>query len=202
MDPIPISALEHYVYCPRQCALIHADGVWADNTHTVRGTRGHRRVDTAPDRIERGRFVLRGVPLWSERWGLSGRADAVEVLRSGEIVPVEYKIGGRHGDTAEIQLCAQALCLEEMLETHISRGALWHSAPRRRTTVVFDPALRARTEGAIQAVRTTLESVQLPDPPNDARCRECQLLGNCLPDVVAHASRVVSYVNREVFACE
>lgn len=202
MDPIPISALEHNMYCPRQCALIHSDGVWADNTHTVRGTRGHRRADTGAGRTERGRLVLRGVPLWSERWSLTGRADVIEVLASGEVVPVEYKIGHRHADAAEIQLCAQALCLEEMLSTHVSEGALWHSAPRRRTPVVFEPALRARTVQAIRAVRAIVESARLPDAPNDARCRECQLLGYCLPDVVAHEGRVAAYVNREVFACE
>lgn len=201
MEPIPISALEHYMYCPRQCALIHADGVWADNTHTVRGTRGHRRADTPAGRSERGRLVLRAVPLWSERWGLTGRADAVEVLSSGEVVPVEYKIGRRHADTAEIQLCAQAFCLEEMLSTHVSHGALWHSGPRQRSPVAFDSGLRVRTEEAIHAVRAVVESARLPDAPNDARCQECQLLGYCLPDVVAHQSRVDAYVNREVFAC-
>jgi CRISPR-associated exonuclease Cas4 len=201
MEPIPISALEHYMYCPRQCALVHADGVWTDNTHTVRGTRGHRRADVPAGRTERGRFVLRGVPLWSERWGLTGRADAIEVLPSGEVIPVEYKIGRRHTDAAEIQLCAQALCLEEMLSIAVLQGALWHAGPRQRTPVLIDRALRARTQEAIEAVRTVVESPQLPAPPNDARCRECQLLGYCLPDVVAHERRVAAYVKREVFAC-
>lgn len=202
IEPIPISALEHYVYCPRQCALIFADGDWADNTHTVRGTRGHRRADTLASRTERGRFVLRGEPLWSEHWGLTGRADAIEVLSSGEIVPVEYKIGRRHADAAAVQLCAEALCLEEMLSRRISHGALWHSAPRRRTPVDFDLALRARTEQTIHAVRAIVESACLPDVLDDARCQECQLADHCLPDVVAHEGRLITYVNGEVLACE
>lgn len=201
MEPIAISALEHYIYCPRQCGLIHADGVWADNTHTVHGVRGHRRADTPFGRQERGRLVLHAVPLWSEQWSLTGRADAVEMLPSGEVVPVEYKIGRRHADAAEIQLCAQALCLEEMLATHVSHGALWYSGSRRRIQVECDAGLRARTTQAIDAIASVLESGHLPDVLHDSRCQECQLLGYCLPEVVAHKHRVAVYVKREVFAC-
>lgn len=100
--PIPISALEHHEYCPRQCALIHADGIWTDNAHTVRGTAGHRRVDNAPSRVERGRMVLRGLPLWSEQLGIAGRADVVEVSDDGHLTPVEYKTGVRHGRAADL----------------------------------------------------------------------------------------------------
>ena len=89
---VPISAIEHFVYCPRQCALIHCDGVWSDNAHTVRGLRAHRRVDGGQHRHERGRKVLRGIPLWSEALGLSGRADVVEIA-IGAVRPVEYKSG-------------------------------------------------------------------------------------------------------------
>ena len=134
MTPEPvvqISAIEHFVYCPRQCALIHCDGVWSDNAHTVRGSRAHRRVDSGEHRQERGRQVLRAIPLWSEELGLSGRADAVEV--EGDAVrPVEYKAGVRHGSAADLQLCAQALCLEEMLDVEIPHGYVWYGGPRRR----------------------------------------------------------------------
>ena len=183
MDPIPISALEHYAYCARQCALIHVDGVWSDNAHTVRGSRGHRRADTSFQRIERGRTVIRGVPLWSERFGLSGRADAIEISHSGEIAPVEYKIGSRHGDAADIQLCAQALCIEEMLGIILGYGFVWYSGPRQRHRVQLDATLRSRTVDAIEAVRSILDASTLPEAPNDARCAECQLLGHCLPDM-------------------
>lgn len=201
MEPIPISALEHYAYCPRQCALIHLDGLWSDNTHTVRGARGHRRADTPSNRQERGRRVLRAVPLWSESLGLTGRADAIEILSSGAIMPVEYKIGRPHSDTAEIQLCAQAFCLEEMFAVRVDAGALWHSGPRRRTEVAIDDRLRQRTLAVIDSIRDLLQGTALPPAPNDARCAECQLLGHCLPAIVADPQRVTEYMDREVFGC-
>ncbi|MGH2747357.1 MAG: CRISPR-associated protein Cas4 [Actinomycetota bacterium] len=123
VEPIVLlSALEHHMYCPRQCALIHVDGVWQENPHTVRGSYGHRRVDTDRPRMERGVKMLRGIPLWSEELGLSGRADAVEVHPDGSLLPVEYKIGSPHGRAAAVQLCAQALCLEEMMSTSVPAG--------------------------------------------------------------------------------
>lgn len=202
-DPIVLlSALEHYAYCPRQCALIHVDGLWAENAHTVNGTRAHRRVDTAPDRMERGRKVLRALALYSERYGLSGRADVVEVSEDGSYGPVEYKTGVRHGNSADIQLCAQALCLEEMGGRPIESGFVWYSGPRRRMAVPFTPELRAATLVAIEAVRVTLREGALPPPVADARCRECQLEPVCMPRVVINPSSVQAYVDSEVFSCE
>lgn len=197
---VPISAIEHHAYCPRQAALIHVDGVWADNAHTVRGTRGHRRVDSGKGRSERGRTVLRAVPLWSEAYGLTGRADAVEIA-GDEIVPVEYKIGTRHGDAARLQLCGQALCLEEMTGVPVRAGAIWYSAHRRRDRVVIDERLRASTLAAIEAVRAAFTSPSLPPAVDDRRCTECQLAGHCLPDVVASDHRVERYLANEVLAC-
>ncbi|QBI19646.1 CRISPR-associated protein Cas4 [Egibacter rhizosphaerae] len=200
-EPLPISALEHWVYCPRQCAFIHVEGLWQDNPHTVRGTWGHRRPDTGTDRVERGRRVLRGVPLHSHHLGLIGRADVVEVHRDGTVVPVEYKVGGRHGDTAEVQLCAEALCLEEMTDRRVPEGALWHSGPRRRTAVPIDEGLRARTRALIDEVRAALAAGRLPPAVNDARCAQCQFLDQCLPSVIDDAPWVARYLAEEVFAC-
>jgi CRISPR-associated exonuclease Cas4 len=202
MDQIlPIRALEHYSYCPRQAAIIHVDGVWEDNSHTARGVRAHRRVDTAPSRSERGRKVIRGLDLWSERLGLAGRADVVEVLEDGSVEPVEYKSGYRHGRNAEIQMCAQALCLEEMLGVTVHRGHVWYGATRRRQTVAIDDELRLLTLETIDAIRRAMLADRLPPAVNDARCRECQLRGHCLPELVAAPAEVVGYVDREVFAC-
>lgn len=198
---IAISALEHHLYCPRQCALIHLDGVWADNRHTIRGHRGHRRVDQGRDRWERGRLVLRGIPLWSEQYGLTGRADAVEIGGDGTPVPIEYKIGRRHGKSAEVQVTAQALCLEEMTGAEISRGFVWYSGPRRRQAVDIDQELRSFTAAAIDEVRTMLRGVDLPNAVDDARCTECQLVGHCLPAVVADSGRARDYV-AEVLSCD
>ena len=202
MDPavVPISAIEHFVYCPRQCALIHCDGVWSDNAHTVRGTRAHQRVDSERHRHERGWKVLRGIPLWSELHGLSGRADVVEI--QSEIVrPVEYKSGVRHGAAADLQLCAQALCLEEMLNVEIPEGFVWYGGPRRRDRVLFTSELRVQTLEAVRSIRGQLETARLPEAPNDQRCEQCQLRNHCLPELASAPERVTRYLDEVVFGC-
>lgn len=191
---VPIRALEHYEYCPRQAAIVHVDGFWVDNIHTLRGVRGHKRVDEAPSRVERGRLVLRGIPLWSESLGLSGRADAVEVYRDGSVVPVEYKSGRRHGLAAEVQVCAQALCLEEMLGQSVPIAHVWYAGPRRRYQVELTGDLRSHTFQVIATLRAAVETEVLPPAVDDERCRECQLRGYCLPDLCAHPGRVAAYV--------
>ena len=197
---VRISAIEHFLYCPRQCALIHCDGVWADNAHTVRGSRSHRRVDSGRHRQERGHYVLRAIPLWSEALGLSGRADAVELEREA-VRPVEYKSGVRHGAAADLQLCAQALCLEEMLGVDVPEGSVWYGGPRRRVRVEFTSALRRQVVDVVRQIREQLVGAALPEAPNDQRCRECQLRHHCLPDVVAVPGRVRRYVANHVFRC-
>lgn len=194
---VPISAIEHYEYCARQCALIHVDGVWADNPHTVRGKRAHRRVDDhSKSRTERNKQVLRAVPLWSEQYGLSGRADVVEVLEDGTVRPVEHKSGTRHGLTADLQVCAQALCLEEMLGVSISEAAIWYGGPRRRFMVALTSVLRDRTLLVVERIREQLRTGLLPSAPNDARCSECQLRHHCLPAISADSSRVDAHIQR------
>lgn len=204
MDPQPtvaIAAIEHHEYCARQCALIHVDGIWAENEHTERGNRGHRRVDSGAHRTERGRLVLRGIPLWSETLGLVGRADAVEIDEHGGIAPVEYKVGTRHGRAADLQVCAQALCLEEMTGRPVPTGHVWFSGPRRRLTVELEDDLRAATVSTIEAIRSDLRSGILPGAVDDERCSQCQLIGHCLPEVSAHVDLVAEYLDREVFRC-
>ena len=197
---VPISAIEHYEYCPRQCALIHVDGVWSDNRHTVRGRHGHRRVDSGTHRQERGVLVLRAIPLWSETHGLSGRADAVEVA-AGSVRPVEYKAGTRHGQAADLQVCAQALCLEEMLGLDVPYGHVWYGATRRRSRVDFTASLRADVLAVVESIRDQMASGRLPAAPNDVRCPECQLLHHCLPEVSDGRDRVETFLRREVFHC-
>jgi CRISPR-associated exonuclease Cas4 len=197
---LPISALEHHMYCPRQCALIHVDGLWEDNEHTVRGQRGHRRADAPDDsRRERRKRVLRALAIWSERLGLTGRADVVEVEPDGRLFPVEYKIGRRHGDAAHIQLCAEAMCLEEMFGVEVPSGGLWLSGPRRRLPVTFDDALRITTLRMIDEVRASLLAPGLPAAIDDPRCTHCQLRDACLPEMTAHPELVTAYVERAVW---
>ncbi len=197
---IPISAIEHFAYCPRQCALIHCDGIWSDNAHTVTGTRKHRRVDSGQSRKERGREVLRSVPLWSEALGLTGRADVVE-MTDGAVRPVEYKSGVRHGMAADMQVCAQALCLEEMLGVDVPHGFVWYGGPKRRFRVEFTQDLRAQVLEAIHAIRRQILEAELPPAVDDSRCKACQLNAHCLPMLVHAPGKVRLYVDNVVFSC-
>jgi CRISPR-associated exonuclease Cas4 len=186
---VPISALEHYSYCPRQCGLIHIEQTFEENIFTVKGRLAHERVDAADAEIARGVRVLRGVPLWSERLRLRGKADVLEMRPEGPY-PVEYKVGRRRGRHADLQLCAQALCLEEMLGVPVRNGAVFYHAARHRHEVSIDQALRDETVSAINGVRTMLLAQSLPPAPNDARCPSCSLINACLPYVVAEPARL------------
>jgi len=192
---VPLSAIEHYEYCPRQCALIHCDGVWHDNVNTLRGHIAHRRSDDPSEsRVERGRTVLRGVRLWSDRHGLTGRADRIEVTHDGAVTPVEHKAGQRHGATADLQVCAQALCLEEMLNIDIATGVVWYDGTRRRRRVRFSDTLRTDTLARAEQIRTTLIDGTLPAAPNDERCRRCQLRHHCLPELTSRPAAVTDLI--------
>jgi CRISPR-associated exonuclease Cas4 len=184
-----ISALEHYSYCPRQCALIHVEQTFDENVYTIKGQLLHKRVDSGDDTPNRATATDRAIPLWSERYGLRGKADAVE-WQAGVPIPIEYKLGRRHATHADIQLCAQALCLEEMLGVEIPHGIIYEGATRRRREIAFDPQLRAHTIALIAAVRSMLIEQVLPPAPNDARCPNCSLIHSCLPAVVAQHERL------------
>lgn len=186
---VPVSAVEHYSYCPRQCALIHVEQTFEENLYTVRGKLAHERVDSGVDTAIRGVRTERSLPLRSVRLGLRGKADVVEFRREGPY-PVEYKVGRRHGIHADLQLCAQALCLEEMLGVPVPRGALFYYATRTRHEVVLGNRLRQLTLTTIDAVRAMLRDQVVPAPANDGRCRNCSLIDACLPDVVAEPARL------------
>jgi len=190
-DPIPISALQHYAYCPRQCALIHLEQAFEDNVHTARGQAVHRLVDNPGYEIKAGVKVERALPLWSDRLGLIGKADLVEFHADGTVFPVEFKHGRKreklHDD---IQLAAQAMCLEEMLRRPVERGAIYHASSRRRREVVVTPALRQTVEDTVSAIRDMLVDRRLPPPVNDSRCRECSLKDICQPSAVANTARL------------
>jgi CRISPR-associated exonuclease Cas4 len=191
-DEVLISAIEHYSYCPRQCALIHVEQTYDENVYTIRGSLAHERVDDGDSAPQRGMPTLRAIPLWSERYGLRGKADVVE-WHGGVPYPVEHKVGRRHGRHADLQLCAQALCLEEMLSVGVPLGAISYGATRRRHEVVFNAELREQTVAAIRAVRAIVRGQVLPPAPNDARCPNCSLIHACLPGTVAEQARLRSY---------
>ena len=191
MTSVPISALEHHVYCPRQCALIHVERTFDENVYTLRGARLHERVESGLESIEGDRRVVRSLPLVSVHWGIHGKADVVEFRPEGPF-PVEYKAGRRPGLPAQVQLCAQALCLEEMYVTPVVVGAVYCGASRRRFTIDLGSELRRRTAREIELVRELLDRGVVPDAPNDRRCPPCSLYSTCMPGVVAQRRRLAA----------
>ena len=200
-NPVLLSALEHYSYCPRQCALIHREQTYDENIFTLQGNAVHERVDQTGAATVAGIRSEYGIPLWSVSLGVVGKADLVEY--PGEIpYPVEYKHGpARHGSHADLQLCGQAMCLEEMLDVTVPQGAVYHFSSRRRREVAFTPELRRSVELAVAEIREMLDADRLPAPVADARCRNCSLIESCLPFVVADQHRNSDYQNR-LFICE
>ena len=188
---ILISALEYWSYCPRQCALIQMEQTWGENVFTMRGKRVHERAHAESTTEERGVRVVRGLPIWSDRLGLVGKADVVE-CHGAVPYPIEYKSGRWHGGGHEAaQLCAQAMCLEEMLGVEAPEGAIFAHAARQRRPVRFDAALRERVERMVAEIRAMLASERLPPAlDNDPRCRQCVLLDACLPAISASPARM------------
>ena len=188
-EPIMLSALEHYAYCPRQCALIHVEQVWSENLYTMRGRDVHEHVDEVSSHELTGVRFERALPIWCRRLNLVGKADLVE-LHEGIPYPVEYKSGRhRRGNPETIQLCAQALCLEEMFGVPVEKGALYWHASRERREVVFTAAMRQQVENQAGAVGDMLEKRLVPPPVHDKRCEHCSLRESCLPAVVAERER-------------
>ncbi|MEW6116223.1 MAG: CRISPR-associated protein Cas4 [Nitrospirota bacterium] len=198
-DFILLSSLQHFVFCPRQCALIHLEQVWDENLFTAEGRIMHEKVDTA-NREARGKIRIEyGVPLRSLILGLIGKADVVEFHRQGDGTwlpfPVEYKRGKPKADDCDrVQLCAQALCLEEMLDVEITEGALFYGQTRRREDVVFDKYLRAETENVTEGVHELIASGVTPKPEYSKKCERCSLLNLCLPKTCGKTVSVNSYL--------
>ncbi|NSM09977.1 CRISPR-associated protein Cas4 [Moraxella bovoculi] len=191
---ILLSALQHYAFCPRQCALIHNEQAWAENYLTAQGRLLHERVDSGEPETRQGTRFERGVHVLSDTLGLSGVLDMVEVSKNGDMHPVEYKHGKpKPTDMDKIQLCSQALCLEEMTGRTVASGSLWYGKTRHRLAVVFDDELRAKTLATIDSVRTMLQSGQTPLPIYDKRCKACSLVDICEPKVFGK-DKSVGYV--------
>ena len=194
---IPISALQHYLFCPRQCALIHLDQVWTENVFTAEGRLLHERADSGKS-VARGDVkTVTGLLLCSRELGLSGKADVVEFHRQNgqwRPFPVEYKRGRpKKHEADKVQLCAQALCLEEMLGLPVPEGALFYGATRRRQAVSFDDVLRGVTSQTAMAVHDLLQSGRLPPPRRDDACAACSLAGACLPGL--NRGRAASFLD-------
>ncbi|AMN45532.1 CRISPR-associated protein Cas4 [Steroidobacter denitrificans] len=192
-DLLPLSALQHFLYCPRQCALIHLEQQWAENRQTAEGRLLHERVDTPRAEHRRGVRTVSAMPLLSLDLGITGKADVVEFHNTdtGESpLPVEYKRGRPKAHRAdEVQLCAQALCLEAMLGRPVEVGTLFYGQTRRRKEVPFDRELRELTMRTIADTRAVFASGQTPSACYDARrCDACSLLDLCQPRLLGHRS--------------
>ncbi len=199
-DFIQLSALQHYVFCPRQCALIHVEDVWRENVYTVRGDILHEKVDTDTYESRGTLKTVRGLKIHSYRLGIAGRCDVVEFRKSNddsivpEILPVEFKSGKpKHDISDKVQLCAQALCLEEMLSTSVKRGAFFYGRIRRRVQVEIDEQLRKQTEEIIVAVHGLVSRKHVPQAKYMEKCRRCSLYDICQPKAMSER-RLGQYV--------
>jgi len=215
-DLLPISALQHLLFCARQCALIHVEGVWAENRFTAAGRILHDRVHEAASESRGDVRVVRGLRLVERELGLVGVADVVEFRRAppdapaGQtailpgspgrwvVFPVEYKRGRpKPGPYDRVQFCAQALCLESMLGVSIPKGALYYGRPRHRTAVAFDEALRNLTRDTARRLHELIRSGTTPPPEHSAKCRSCSLKGVCLPKATRRR-KAAAYTRRTI----
>ncbi len=200
-DYIQLSAIQHYVFCPRQCALIHVEGIWAENFFTARGEILHEKVDFGDDEMHGAKHITRGLNVFSKRLGLSGRADVVEFTDSGgKIVPypVEYKSGKPKLDISDsAQLCAQALCLEEMLGVTIGKAAIFYGKPRRRLEVELSDELRQSTEDIIAKIHEMVQQRIVPKAIHSSKCEFCSIADECMPKI---RKRKLSAYIKELFS--
>lgn len=204
-DLLPLSALQHLLFCERQCALIHLEQIWVENPLTAEGRQLHERVDSGVGESRGDVHVARGLPLRNLRLGLSGKADVVEMHRlvgdepgfelpgltgRWRAFPVEYKRGKPKSHRAdEVQLCAQALCLEEMLGAAVPAGALFYAQTRRRLELAFDSSLRQLTEETAASLHRLIASGTTPMPVREPKCDRCSLLEVCMPDAPGKSAR-------------
>jgi CRISPR-associated exonuclease Cas4 len=191
-DPIALSALQHWAYCPRQCGLIHLEQAFDNNLHTLRGNALHALVDEVGSSAKSGVRVETALPLWHDEWALIGKADVVEFGPDGSAYPVEYKNGSRHkrADIAacdDLQLAAQALCLEAMTGLPVPEAAIYYAASKRRRVVPITAELRQAVRSTASQVSAMLASRHLPAPLEGERalqrCKACSLRDRCQPEV-------------------
>lgn len=212
---LPISALQHLLFCKRQCALIHVERLWAENRLTVEGQHLHKKAHEGPDERRGGVRIVRGLPLRSLRLGLIGKADVVE-MRSAEcgvwneggevrnesepltVTPIEYKRGQpKKDDSDRVQLCAQALCLEEALGVAVREGALFYGKSRRRLAVAIDEPLRRRTEAAARELHELVASGVTPHAVREPKCDACSLFNLCLPHALGRSRGASAFSDRQ-----
>ncbi|MCC7373250.1 MAG: CRISPR-associated protein Cas4 [Verrucomicrobiales bacterium] len=187
---MPLSLLNDFQYCERRAALKVIEGSRSANQHTNRGDIVHEHSDLAGYEVVKGVTLLRALPVWSDRLALNGKCDIVERRTDGSLFPVEFKLGKRRQwDNDDVQLCAQALCLEEMFGTEVPRGAIFHADSKRRREVDFTPELRTKTEETARQLQRLLQSRLVPPAVYRDACEECSLHAICLPKATADTGR-------------
>ena len=207
-DLIPISALQHYLYCPRQFGLIHVEGIWTENVQTAQGRVLHKRADLPGASSRKGVRTITAMPLRHEKLRLVGIADVVEMVTGddGKNVPypVEYKRGRPKPHRAdEVQLCAQALCLEEMFGVSLQEGALFYGVTRHRMKVPLDRELRELTISAVREVTSILSAGIMPRTVYEPkRCDACSLIDDCHPRLLSRGKSVSKWVADQISSIE
>jgi len=188
---LPISALQHLLFCPRQCALIHLEQVWADNQFTAEGNVMHKNAHDHHAATRSGVRITHSLPVSSRIYGLSGQCDIVEFYKNGNVIPIEYKRGKPKSHRAdEVQLCAQALCLEEMLSVQIPQAFIFYGKRKRRTLVPLDSKLRAITQQAAKDLHSLIQSRATPPPHYIKKlCEACSLIDLCQPHAAIRLQR-------------
>ena len=188
-DYIPIASLNQYAYCPHRCWRMFCAGEFTDNQYTIEGTSLHDRVHTLGESHREETWQIRAIWLKSEQYKLIGKSDLIE-SESGQLYPVEYKRGHKgEWDNDELQVCAQALCLEEMSGQSINQGYIYYAHSHQRQPVEISNQLREDAIATIEAVTTLLQTGQMPKAIYTKRCKGCSLSGQCLPQVVDKVSR-------------
>lgn len=188
-DYIPIAALNQYAYCPHRCWRMFCAGEFMDNQYTIEGTSLHDRVHTVGDSHREGTWQVRAIWLKSERYQLIGKSDLIEA-ENGKFYPVEYKRGCRGDwDNDELQVCAQALCLEEMTGQTITTGYLYYAHSHQRQEVIISESLRQRTITTISAISDLFAKGVVPLASYSPRCQGCSLYSQCLPQSISKVGR-------------
>jgi CRISPR-associated exonuclease Cas4 len=205
---LPLSALQHLLFCERQCALIHIEQQWDENLYTAEGRIMHERVDSGRAESRKNLRMEFGMPLRSLRLGLVGKADVVEFHRVvgkdaanqqrndiWQPFPVEYKRGRpKKDDSDRVQLCAQAICLEEMFSLEVPRGAMFYGKTRRRLDIAFDPELRQKTESTAASLHELFDNQKTPAPVYTKKCDRCSFLDSCMPKAVGDRKSALRYL--------
>lgn len=198
-DYLLLSGLQHISFCPRQCALIHIEQLWQENFFTASGRAQHEKVHSGVGESRKALRTERDLKIASSQLGITGCTDAVEFYSDGTIIPVEYKHGEPKEDTCdEVQLCAQAICLEEMLGCRIDEGALYYFKIRRRIPVKITDELRKQTFELAEDFHRLVESGKTPEANYTRKCESCSFVDECFPDSAGRNKSVDVYLKRRI----